>query len=240
MHAVLGAAAMTAVAFAAPTTASTLYEQAGSGEACNTSCWTTVFGNDIANGFLALDNFTLTSNATVVSVAWDGFYYDFRNPGNNPVAPTTTQWGIYLYADNAGLPDFGTPVGFWSVGSTEVTTTLLAGSSFSGNPVNLFHFELTLPTSVALTGGTQYWFAPLSIADEFNPIFSWSPAAVDVDGLTVQYQIDPLTQFIRPNDRAFALFGSDVPEPASWAMMIAGFGLTGAAMRRRRVAAAIA
>jgi hypothetical protein len=91
-----------------------------------------------------------------------------------------------------------------------------------------------LPTSVALTGGTQYWFAPLSIADKFNPIFSWSPAAVDVDGLTVQYQINPLTQFIRPNDRAFALLGSDVPEPASWAMMIAGFGLTGAAMRRRR------
>ena len=29
-----------------------------------------------------------------------------------------------------------------------------------------------------------------------------------------------------------------VPEPASWAMLIAGFGLTGACMRRRRVAAA--
>lgn len=27
---------------------------------------------------------------------------------------------------------------------------------------------------------------------------------------------------------------ANVPEPASWAMMIAGFGLTGAAMRRRR------
>jgi len=25
-----------------------------------------------------------------------------------------------------------------------------------------------------------------------------------------------------------------VPEPQSWAMLIAGFGLTGAAMRRRR------
>jgi hypothetical protein len=25
-----------------------------------------------------------------------------------------------------------------------------------------------------------------------------------------------------------------VPEPASWAMMLAGFGLTGAMMRRRR------
>jgi hypothetical protein len=29
-----------------------------------------------------------------------------------------------------------------------------------------------------------------------------------------------------------------VPEPASWAMLIAGFGLTGAAMRRRRIAVA--
>jgi hypothetical protein len=31
---------------------------------------------------------------------------------------------------------------------------------------------------------------------------------------------------------------TDVPEPASWAMLIAGFGLTGAAMRRRRQVAA--
>ena len=32
----------------------------------------------------------------------------------------------------------------------------------------------------------------------------------------------------------FVLDGAVVPEPASWAMLIAGFGLTGAAMRRRR------
>jgi hypothetical protein len=29
-----------------------------------------------------------------------------------------------------------------------------------------------------------------------------------------------------------------IPEPATWAMLIAGFGLTGAAMRRRRAAIA--
>ena len=32
-------------------------------------------------------------------------------------------------------------------------------------------------------------------------------------------------------------FVNDVPEPASWAMLIAGFGLVGATMRRRRNAA---
>jgi hypothetical protein len=31
--------------------------------------------------------------------------------------------------------------------------------------------------------------------------------------------------------------GSAVPEPASWALMIVGFGLTGAALRRRHAAA---
>ena len=29
--------------------------------------------------------------------------------------------------------------------------------------------------------------------------------------------------------------GGSVPEPATWAMMIAGFGVVGAAMRRRKV-----
>jgi len=35
-----------------------------------------------------------------------------------------------------------------------------------------------------------------------------------------------------------AILTASVPEAATWAMLIAGFGLTGAAMRRRRVALA--
>jgi hypothetical protein len=38
-------------------------------------------------------------------------------------------------------------------------------------------------------------------------------------------------------DRGFATYVDAVPEPGSWAMLIAGFGLTGAVMRRRRLAA---
>jgi hypothetical protein len=45
--------------------------------------------------------------------------------------------------------------------------------------------------------------------------------------------------YIRPADGrpvTQGLFISDVPEPATWAMLIAGFGLVGFAARRRRVA----
>jgi hypothetical protein len=39
-------------------------------------------------------------------------------------------------------------------------------------------------------------------------------------------------------DRGFRTWVDTVPEPGSWAMLIAGFGLTGAVMRRRRAAIA--
>ncbi len=39
---------------------------------------------------------------------------------------------------------------------------------------------------------------------------------------------------------AFRLVSSAVPEPATWAMMIGGFGLAGATLRRRRAAQAFA
>ena len=39
---------------------------------------------------------------------------------------------------------------------------------------------------------------------------------------------------------AITVLSSDVPEPASWAMMVAGFGLAGAALRKRRIKVAFA
>lgn len=48
------------------------------------------------------------------------------------------------------------------------------------------------------------------------------------------------TQSAGQNDTTLTISGSPaaaVPEPAAWALMIGGFGLTGAALRRRRVPA---
>lgn len=41
------------------------------------------------------------------------------------------------------------------------------------------------------------------------------------------------SQFYPGQSAAFALTGTAVPEPASWALMIIGFGMTGGALRRR-------
>ena len=50
----------------------------------------------------------------------------------------------------------------------------------------------------------------------------------------------PFRSFNVVNTSVFLVPLAAVPEPASWALMIAGFGLVGAAMRRRAAAAAAA
>jgi len=75
----------------------------------------------------------------------------------------------------------------------------------------------------------------------FDPAYSnWTLfAAVNLAGLS----IDQLSvELAAGNDQGFnylqtidnVTFASAVPEPATWAMMIAGFGLAGAMLRRRR------
>lgn len=72
-----------------------------------------------------------------------------------------------------------------------------------------------------------------------DPIFGTNPWSSYTSTLTLgagTYQI----RFAEADNQLFFQQGVDnvsvaaVPEPASWLMLIAGFGLTGAAMRRRR------
>ncbi len=89
-------------------------------------------------------------------------------------------------------------------------------------------FDLAGGESATFTVG----FEPLN-PEYFGPYFGNATVvtAQSVFGRTVSPEVfTPL--FLRAN----VIETAAVPEPASWAMLIAGFGLTGAAMRRRRVA----
>lgn len=65
------------------------------------------------------------------------------------------------------------------------------------------------------------------LADQYIGLYSETP----FDRFEVDYGGAPLHVFI--DDLGLSQFGI-VPEPASWAMMIAGFGVAGATTRRRR------
>jgi hypothetical protein len=96
---------------------------------------------------------------------------------------------------------------------------------------------------VELAGGTTYGFY-VTDTGAFSVQYTFSTGAVgDVlaqdDALAVRLGYGVTAPFgDASSPRAFngALsYAAVVPEPASWALMIAGFGLVGAAMRRRSV-----
>ena len=87
---------------------------------------------------------------------------------------------------------------------------------------------------VELSSGTFLWLSAPKTIPAPADLQSWTrDQAVDPDWLRVGTDIvdgdAPIPQF----NAAFSLAGSAVPEPSTWAMMLAGFGLLGfAAMRK--------
>ncbi|OYU16021.1 MAG: hypothetical protein CFE37_03000 [Alphaproteobacteria bacterium PA4] len=95
-------------------------------------------------------------------------------------------------------------------GSTEVST---AGGD-SGGP-QFINGKLASVTSFGLTFGTGFGDIRAGLNNTFGELNGFVPIYLHKD-----------------------FIAASVPEPSSWAMLIAGFGLTGAAMRRRRAAIA--
>jgi hypothetical protein len=92
-------------------------------------------------------------------------------------------------------------------GAREATT---AGGD-SGGP-QFINGQLASVTSYGLTFGTQYGDIDGRLNDTFGEYAGYVPTFIHRD-----------------------FIASVVPEPASWALMIAGFGLVGGTMRRRKV-----
>jgi hypothetical protein len=97
-------------------------------------------------------------------------------------------------------------------------------------PADHYFFVL----QVELSSGTFLWLSAPKTMPAPADLQSWTrDQAVDPDWLRVGTDIvdgdAPIPQF----NAAFSLAGSAVPEPSTWAMMLAGFGLLGfAAMRK--------
>jgi hypothetical protein len=167
------------------------------------------------------DNFTLGSSATVTSVEFTG---EFFFPSEHA---DITAFTLKIYADNAGQP--GSAVYTQAVGGNANEVSL---GSFGGYPT----YGYSIATNFNAIGGTQYWLSV--VADlVYPPQWGWS-TSTQGDGAASQDFFGERSTL--HNDLAFTLNGADavVPEPGAWAMMILGFGMAGAMLRRRAAVAA--
>ncbi len=141
------------------------------------------------------------------------------------------QYSIYDNID--GAP--GTAIDGGPVSVTPVDTGV-AGADHR----NIFLYQFDFLTPFQALGGHTYFLAIHARSDfgDNNGIF-WTFTEPN-GSLPSQFQGNGTGPFSAINgfDNAFFLTSASVPEPATWGLMLAGFGLTGAALRRRRSLAA--
>ena len=97
-------------------------------------------------------------------------------------------------------------------------------------------------------GGTGNVLATLNLVTQANQncppsatgfYCNWSPIGVNFAGVAKSIDFGGGANFVAYDNITFgSATPGGVPEPASWAMLIAGFGLVGASQRRRKVVVA--
>lgn len=208
----LVAGAFLAVSGAA--SAATLYSQPWDGHSNLLASQNDTQPGGFGNFATSFDDFKLAGGATVKNVSFTGGYFNGAPAGINAFT-------VNFYSDLAGAP-----------GSLLQSTTISGDGSEALFGCDSFQCSnYSLDVNFAAAGGTTYW---MSIVPDmiFPPQWGW---AGGTGGDGASYQMFFGTGAAIEGDRAFTLNGAaGVPEPASWALMIMGFGGVGAAMRSRR------
>ncbi|HWE99782.1 MAG TPA: PEPxxWA-CTERM sorting domain-containing protein [Caulobacteraceae bacterium] len=172
-------------------------------------------GIDVAGSDFGWAPFTVTSD-------WETTSVEVTLEAGNSSPPTAIDWGL-------------SKLGAVDVGSTPVTVV--------GTPVALIHnqsaYDVTFDVNLALTPGVWYLTVGNAIASP-APEVSWA----DNNGPShTSYFIEGFGFGTANSGTAFTVFGTPLktggpgnaaPEPATWMLMILGFGAVGGALRRRR------
>ncbi|WP_404709946.1 PEPxxWA-CTERM sorting domain-containing protein [Sphingomonas sp. MMS24-J13] len=171
----------------------------------------TASGWTISSGYAVTNAFTLSAAATITGFSFGGWTY----PGD---AIATVDWGISSAAD-------------YAISGTANVTEGVGGQNGYGYSVHDYSASIA---PLSLSAGTYYFALQNATTTAGNNAY-W-----DINnGPSIAYEnmLGNTANYLFPgtNSAAFTLqSGGAVPEPASWAMMIGGFGMVGATLRRRQ------
>ena len=230
----LALVALTAVFSASSASATVNLLVNGSFETGNFSGWTLTNSESSSGTGSALPVVIAYNQASGYPTGAFGESIPTDNAAGNPSPDAAGSYGAYF------VSDFANPQ------SISQTVTLLAGTSYT------FGFDIFKPangdgnpngaTFTALLNGSPF----ASFTASSLPVTTWQTIsgsntfmATTTGPFTFNFTSNgfPAKDFVV--DRVY-LTATDtisaVPEPASWAMMLGGFGIMGAALRRRRSA----
>jgi hypothetical protein len=179
-------------------------------------------------GDVPLGSYTPT-NATLNERVYAGGSVVGLDPGNNWILATfnapTSQIRVFENEDHFGDAYDGYQYQIWGFNGSGWDFLFDALTvNGAGEPFTLGNFNGTAPTNVnnvLSNGGPVAYIADFSFGSAYS-----------------EYALGASTvAFAQGNaDQEFSAIGTaGVPEPASWAMMITGFGLAGALLRRRKM-----
>jgi len=162
-------------------------------------------------------------DVTSLSVSFNSVSHDFLIQSTMAGTINSASPGFYVIGVNTGtgvIAPFG-PIGAGNVKFNQAIVVQKNGTATIGA-------TSLAPGSVTIGGNALSLIVPLSMLPStgFNPghySFNIWPRSGTVGGLAT------ISDFAPDNSNLSA-----APEPAAWAMMVGGFGLTGMAMRRRR------
>ena len=224
-------AAAATLLMAVPAAADVVFSTAHEGRSGNCS-FNTICGPFTGSpGAFAGQKFTLGQATSLTAASFTAV--DFTN---DPQAVTSVNWQL-LFVDL----DTGLPGALITSGNSALALRALNANQTGTVSGSYYDFHYSLP-GTALAAGDYYlaFQAVVTVGD----VYLSGAAAPATGAATFGRGGDPvwIAGYYNRNAVAISLSGDPiagaVPEPASWAMLIAGFGLTGAAMRRRRRALA--
>lgn len=228
-HILLAGAAIAAVS--APAQAASFLSGSGAStvvslDSSDPFSWTNSYNGYSGNGAPAFPGLTaeITFNFLGVENKSYKFSYTMTNTSSAPI-------------DAARLTIFGfntdPNVSSVSVGAGDLFNVIASGNQPNGLANIDVCFKDTGPSNNC-TGASNGLAIGASTSGTFKLNFANLEAKLMLSDFTVRYQgIDSKTLSI-VGGSASGTPVTAVPEPAAWAMMLAGFGLVGSAMRRRR------